>query len=468
MSRKRLQSEVNRVDACLALAIDYAPQLGPALCRLPLVERPGQGTFSVDEHGRIYVDPDLICLRHECTTEERVVNKIQKVVLVAPAGKWTIRQSAWVLVHEVWHYLREHSARSKRFYQEWSDLPATVVAQILNVYEDVEINADIRDDPRAELPGSGLFPETIGLRPDWHGLFEQIVERPPPSPKASAGSGKRGAGGGGGRGSKPSEPDPKTHGGSGAHGLPMPWELPPGGDPSSPDSQAATRGLTLAEGDSLRDAVAISILESAKERGTVPAGMLRWASGRLSAPEVNWRHELRAEVSVSYLLTRGAEDYSYSRPSRRGMFCGVIQPRLVRPVPDVAVITDTSSSMSGTDITAAMSEIEGVLRALGHSEIWVSSCDAEVSAWKKVRCTSAVRLVGGGGTDMRVAIASAVAKTPARVIVVLTDGITPWPDSPPRGRRVIAGMVGHEKGSFPRHPDWLRCVAIPKHQLHSQ
>jgi predicted metal-dependent peptidase len=83
-----------------------------------------------------------------------------------------------------------------------------------------------------------------------------------------------------------------------------------------------------------------------------------------------------------------------------------------------------------------------------------------------VRSARDVRLVGGGGTDMRRGIQAAIEDLKAKVIVVLTDGYTPWPDVRPRGVHVVAGMVGHERGSLPAHPDWLRAVAIPRRQLH--
>src|SRR5437764_1272375 len=53
--------------------------------------------------------------------------------------------------------------------------------------------------------------------------------------------------------------------------------------------------------------------------------------------------------------------------------------------------------------------------------------------------TCDVQLTGGGGTDMRVGITAATRARPApHVIVVLTDGDTPWPDEPTRARLVCA------------------------------
>jgi predicted metal-dependent peptidase len=245
----------------------------------------------------------------------------------------------------------------------------------------------------------------------------------------------------------------------------MPWELPFGGDPSAtPEQREATRGITREEADAIRDAVAADVLEHAKSRGTEAGGMGRWAAKRLSPPEVDWRRELRAAVSSGIQQARGMDDYSYVRPSRRGSFCGVIQPSLVAPVPQVVVVIDTSGSMGQRDLDAALGEVEGVIRALGQREVRIISCDSKSTSARRVRSARDVKLIGGGGTDMRVGIAAAI-EAKGKVVVVLTDGYTPWPDVRPRRVRVIAGMVGHTRDDYPRHPEWLRCVAIPRHQL---
>jgi predicted metal-dependent peptidase len=68
-----------------------------------------------------------------------------------------------------------------------------------------------------------------------------------------------------------------------------------------------------------------------------------------------------------------------------------------------------------------------------------------------------VRLVGGGGTDLRVGIAAAQASRPRPdVVVVLTDGYTPWPAQPTRARLVVA-IIGDE-GTAQEVPTWATTV----------
>jgi hypothetical protein len=59
---------------------------------------------------------------------------------------------------------------------------------------------------------------------------------------------------------------------------------------------------------------------------------------------------------------------------------------------------------------------------------------------------------------MGAGIAAALATKPKpAVIVVLTDGYTPWPSSPPKGTRVIVGLLGDHP---PQAPAWARAVRI--------
>jgi predicted metal-dependent peptidase len=132
----------------------------------------------------------------------------------------------------------------------------------------------------------------------------------------------------------------------------------------------------------------------------------------------------------------GCSDYTYRRPGRRRI------PRIVTPAPrrpliTVAIVVDTSGSMRQSELDAAPRRDRGRDQGGGHraARQVVLACDAAVGAVNRVRRASDVRLAGGGGTDMRVGIAAAESTRPAReVVVVFTDGCTPWPDRPTRAR----------------------------------
>jgi hypothetical protein len=56
-------------------------------------------------------------------------------------------------------------------------------------------------------------------------------------------------------------------------------------------------------------------------------------------------------------------------------------------------------------------------------------------------------------------IAAAAALRPRpTVVIVLTDGYTPWPDRPPPGIRVIVGLLAEGRPWAP--PDWACTVLI--------
>jgi predicted metal-dependent peptidase len=209
----------------------------------------------------------------------------------------------------------------------------------------------------------------------------------------------------------------------------------------------------------LRRQVAQDIITHGREAGTVPAGLLRWAEAVLS-PKVDWRKMLAAELRRAVAEVSGAVDYSYRRPSRRSAVAGdVVLPALRRPVPEVAVVCDTSGSMSDDLLAKALAEVEGLLRAVGLArQVRVLACDTAVAPAQRVSSARQVQLVGGGGTDMGAGIAAAVALRPRpAVTVVLTDGFTPWPAQAPKGTRVVVGLLGPRAPDAPR---WARAVRV--------
>ncbi len=219
------------------------------------------------------------------------------------------------------------------------------------------------------------------------------------------------------------------------------------------------------QGEMLRIGVAAEIQRAhAREPGTVAGGWVRWAESVLPS-RIDWRRVLAAEVRSAVAVVAGKVDYSYRRPSRRAHLTpGVVLPTLIRPVPEVAIVCDTSGSMHERLLARALAEVEGVLVRAGlrQGQVRVLAVDTVVQAVRRVSRATQVDLAGGGGTDMGSGIDAAAELRPRpSVVIVLTDGYTPWPSEPPPGVRVIVGLL--TEGGFPGRwapPPWARTIVI--------
>jgi predicted metal-dependent peptidase len=329
-------------------------------------------------------------------------------VSAAFVARTPVPELAAVWIHEVAHLLRDHHGRADRL------PPGSAPDHYrVNVAQDCEINDDLLAD-LLPLPAGRLEPGTYGMRTGL--LFEQYLALLPPEVTGG--------------------PDC----GSGAHGVDRPWE------------REGTGGV----GDLAAEAIRRDTARQVRARGTAPAGWQRWAALTLQ-PQVDWRRHLSGAVREALAWAGGAVDYAYHRPSRRSAALrGVILPSLRRPVPRVAIVVDTSGSMREKDLAAALAEVAGVLRVVGvgGNRTMVISCDAAVHVARAVYTAGEVRLAGGGGTDLRVGITEALREKP-HVVIVLTDGYTPWPDVPLEATRVIAALIGTDP---PEPPAWITSV----------
>jgi len=398
-------SELPGLAAARLWAAARFPYLASGIFGGQVTAVPGLGSVTIDQRWQLSADPEIV------------------------AG-WSAAELGSVLVHHVCHMLRDHSERAA----------ATAVTQDHSRMWITAADAEINDDllpAGLELPGKPVLPRHFGGQPGR--LAEEyfaLLQRRSAKRAGDAG---------------PTE-DPAADGppawldcGSGADGLPRAGDRPGGLDP------------WLA--DLLKRNVAQDVLRHAKQAGTVPAGLLRWAQDVL-APQVDWRRLLAAELRRAIADVAGAADYSYRRPSRRAAAVSdVVLPALRRPVPEIAVVCDTSGSMSDELLAITLAEVEGLLRALGMArQLRVLACDAAAGPAQRVSSARQVTLTGGGGTNMGAGIeaASALRPRPA-VTVVITDGYTPWPAAPPKGMRVVAGLLGDDA---PDAPAWARSVRV--------
>lgn len=202
----------------------------------------------------------------------------------------------------------------------------------------------------------------------------------------------------------------------------------------------------------------------AQPPGTVAGGWQRWAETVLPS-RTDWRRALAAEIRRGIALTAGTVDYSYHRPSRRAHLDDeVVLPTMVRPVPEVVIVCDTSGSMHDRLLARALAEVDGILTRAGlRRGAPVLAVDTAVHTVRRVASARQVTLAGGGGTDMGRGIEAAAQLRPRpTIIVVLTDGFTPWPAQAPPGTRVVVGLLTQAPTGMhvPQGPDWARTILI--------
>jgi predicted metal-dependent peptidase len=205
--------------------------------------------------------------------------------------------------------------------------------------------------------------------------------------------------------------------------------------------------------------VAQRVREHRRQRGDVPAGWQRWADD-LIEPAVSWQRVLSSAVRRGIADVAGRVDFSYRRPSRRASAVpDVVLPSLRQPLPQVVMVLDTSGSMSDQMVGQALAEVSGVLRGLGvgRRRLRVVCCDATAYQAQRVLNAREVCLLGGGDTDMRAGLEAASALKPRPdLVIVLTDGHTPWPQAAPGGVRVIVGLMD-PAGTV---PEWATAVMV--------
>jgi predicted metal-dependent peptidase len=348
----------------------------------------------------------------------------------------TVDIIAMGLAHETLHVTLRHFARSEAL---GIKCPAGApvapevqhLAHLANLAQDACINEQLREVAVPQGPGQGVaklplpaswvYPESLGQPTGL--VFEERFrrlrqDRPKPPPQ-----------GGGGEGQGQGQPQP----GDGSGGLGSgrcgscanhPAEGEPRGEGTGKDG-----GRSEAELDRIRRQVAGAVKEYVqKGRGTVPSDLQRWADETLAPAKIDWRTQLQQITRAALAYRPGSVSYHWRKPSRRqggiGYGPGVaVLPAMHAPVPDVAVIVDTSGSMGPDDLAAACSEVKGVLLGVG-AKITVVSCDADVHGVTECETIEQAcqALRGGGGTDMTPGFTELAKRIPRPdVVIVLTD-----------------------------------------------
>jgi predicted metal-dependent peptidase len=403
----------NEVEQILRMARAYAaeqlPWFAPALYAAPLVLTDScPSVAAVDEGMRIYFNPE----------------RVRQLLTQAETTQRALRQLAFLWVHEICHILRRHEERAKEKGAEpiqW------------NIAADLEIN-DAQwkglEIPEAFPP---LLPKQLGLRKGK--LAEFYYDALEKEVRSTSG-----------------EWEGVSDEGSGVHGQKRWWELP------ADDKRAPARSEI--DKELIRREVAEE-LRQRKSWGDIPADWKRWAEEVLN-PKVNWRELLKRKVRGALTIGTGQRiDYSFARPHRRAeVYDPVLPPSLQGDfLPRIACVVDTSGSISKRKLAQALAEVRKVLETF-RLPITVIPCDAVPYEPIRVFTSSQaqrLKLRGGGGTNMIAGIEAALKLRPIPdVVIVLTDGYTPFP--PKRYKvPIIFGIfdpTGDGKVPKPPMPPW--------------
>lgn len=390
-------------------AVKVRPYLAGALFALHVVEDRSVPTMAVDAYWRCYASPAFV-------------------------ARTPVEELAGVWVHEVSHLLRDHHGRGERYARQHERHgPGERLRR--NIAADFEINDDIYGSG-LPLPTGAVLPSLLRLPDDL--LMEEYLRTASLTALTTDLA--------------------WLDCGGGADGEGRPWELGPAG----------AHGLSRQQ----RDAVRFRVAEGIKGApGDAPAGWRRWADEAFHPPQP-WRQLLGTAVRSAAGAPGAGEDHSYRRPSRRSAGVPrVLLPSLRRTPPRVCVVIDTSGSVSDAELGSALLEVAAIAQTVGGRRDLVSvvSCDAAAGVAVPLCRAENMRLVGGGGTDLRSGFAQALRSGPRPdVIVALTDGQTPWPSAPPPCRTVVGLFPRPARAVNERNPDyvpnapppWARVVSI--------
>jgi len=324
----------------------------------------------------------------------------------------SLPELAGVVYHEALHLVLDHARRGQMAVPHFGK-------EVWGLATELEINSRILSEG-FPLPGDPPTPQKCGFP---EGLtaeeYAELLSRKQSKQKTGSQSADEG---------------------SGVDGIPRPWEI---GSPLEPiDPEAAVR------------TIARSVLEARKTEspaaGTVPGHLVRWAETVL---------KVKADT-VQALVQRFASTLSslgmaptWMRTNRRAAWTSLRIPGHQGKKVHIAIVLDTSASMTDDDVARGVRLVTQLASSAG-AEVDVLCVDAEVhSVQRGVTGTTKITPVGGGGTDMRVGIEEAARLSPD-VIVVFTDGETPWPEKRPAKAVIVALTADNDV------PPWAQKVVI--------
>jgi predicted metal-dependent peptidase len=173
------------------------------------------------------------------------------------------------------------------------------------------------------------------------------------------------------------------------------------GEGKEGEGKGGKPSMSKEEAQKIRDEIKEAMIQSAAAAGAgkVPAGIQRLIKD-MTEPKMNWRDVLRMNIQS---LIRN--DYSFSRPNRKGWHTGAILPGLKNDETiDVAIGIDMSGSIGDEDAKVFLSEVKGIMDQYEDYRIHLWTFDTSVYNPQVFTQDNGDGLLdydlqGGGGTD---------------------------------------------------------------------
>lgn len=259
--------------------------------------------------------------------------------------KWSEAEVMGVIAHEVMHVvLLHHTRMAERSHGRW------------NIATDFSINATLKEDGFT-LPADGLF-DPQHANKNAEKIYEEIEDQYYEEPK---------------------------------WGLVMEMTDEQGNPLTGDAKEKAIEEI---------NEMISTAANAAKRAGQTLHGNIAELVKNVGIPTVDWRGALRTT-----LVSKKPEDYSWAKPNRKALdTLDMYLPSMIsHKVGPIAVILDTSASVSRKEREVFLAELQSINESLQPEAINVLCVDTQVATCYSFTPNddiSELKLTGGGGTDM--------------------------------------------------------------------
>lgn len=346
-----------------------------------------------------------------------------------------------VLAHEICHPLfGHHGRRAGRDGRLW------------NIVTDMAINQGLTDSG-ITLPDCALYPADAWKGWNAERIYDELAQNPEQQPQG---------GGEGGEGQpQPTagcgiEPDPGDD--SDGQSAAGDSDDDSGGDSASANAPSDGKSDSELEREWREVAIQAATMDAQTSRGSGKGSALARIT-EIPAPKVRWGSVVRKGAAQA-ITAAGRDQQSWTRRGRRSAVRGPQFPGWIKNAPKLAIVIDTSGSMSDEILSQAVAE---VLAALKASEIpaYLVTHDHGVQweGWISPRTRASdikATFTGRGGTCAREAYARVEGQRDRfDVFIHLTDCYLRWPEFPANTRERVVARMGRG-GSYAEGPEGQR------------